>query len=142
MIGPNFHHQQSDFLPQDKFQSTRAAFYPTSNTNDMKVNVNCKLEMHFDPKHQNQVNAFKQQCMEKHMSVKQSLNKMSSAFCQSGFKQRQCDLPNLPDLSIDGFSDVSGSDPDDLFSDLNSSLESLHQLEAFSFFSEKQNIAF
>ena len=43
----------------------------------------------------------------------------------------------LPDLSIEEFSDMSSSDPEDLFTDIHSSLESLNHLDAFSFFSEK-----
>lgn len=105
--------------------------------NEMKMNVNCKLEMHYDQKPFNEVTSFKQQCIEKHMNIK---SKMPSA--QTSYKQKCGDLPSFPDLSIDEFSDVSGSDPEDLFSDLNSSLESLHHLDAFSFFGEKQNLAF
>ena len=43
----------------------------------------------------------------------------------------------LPDLSIEEFSDMSSSDPEDLFTDIHSSLESLNHFDAFSFFSEK-----
>ena len=130
-----FLHQTSDFLAQEKFQ-TKPSFYQMD-VNEMKMNVNCKLEMHYDQKPFNEVTSFKQQCIEKHMNIK---SKMPSA--QTSYKQKCGDLPSFPDLSIDEFSDVSGSDPEDLFSDLNSSLESLHHLDAFSFFGEKQNLAF
>ena len=43
----------------------------------------------------------------------------------------------IPDLRIDEFSDMSSSDPEDLFSDINSSLESLHHLDSFTFFNER-----
>ena len=43
----------------------------------------------------------------------------------------------FPDLRIDEFSDMSSSDPEDLFSDINSSLESLHHLDTFTFFNER-----
>ena len=48
------------------------------------------------------------------------------------------------ELGPDQFSDTctgSGSDSqEDLFSDLSSSLESLHSIDAFNFFNEKQNL--
>ena len=43
----------------------------------------------------------------------------------------------FPDLRIEEFSDMSSSDPEDLFSDINSSLESLHHLDTFTFFNER-----
>ena len=45
---------------------------------------------------------------------------------------------------LSDFSDMSSSDPEtDIFlPDLSSSLESLHNIEAFNFFNEKQNLAF
>ena len=104
----------------------------------MKLNVNCKVvDMQSDQQSYDEVITFKQQCMEKHMN-----NKSKLPHSETSFKQKFSDLPSFPDLSIDGFSDMSGSDPEDLFSDLNSSLETLHHLEAFSFFGDKQNVAF
>ena len=45
---------------------------------------------------------------------------------------------------LSDFSDMSSSEPEpDIFlPDLSSSLESLHNIEAFNFFNEKQNLAF
>ena len=125
-----FLQQPSEFLPEEKYQ-TKPSFY--------QMNVNCKIEMHYDhkPSPYDAVANFKQQCLDKHIH-----NKTKIPPAQTSYKQKCPDLPSFPDLSIDEFSDVSGSDPEDLFSDLNSSLESLHHLDAFSFFSEKQNLAF
>ena len=123
-----FLQQPSEFLPEEKMQAKPSLY---------NMNVNCKLEMHYEEKPCNAVTSFKQQCIEKHINSK---NKILPP--QASYKQKYPDLTSFPDLSIDEFSDVSGSDPEDLFSDLNSSLESLHNLEAFSFFSEKQNLAF
>ena len=52
--------------------------------------------------------------------------------------------PKWSDMSLlSDFSDMSSSDPEDIFlPDLSSSLESLHNIEAFNFFNEKQNLAF
>merc|ERR1711874_698965 len=122
-----FLQQTSDFLVQEKMQN-KPGFYPMD-VNEMKMNVNCKIEMHYENKPYNEVLTFKQQCMEKHINRK---NK-TSLTAQSPYKQKCGDLPTFPDLSIDEFSDVSGSDPEDLFSDLNSSLESLSHLDAFTF---------
>ena len=131
-----FAHQTSDLFAQEKLQ-TKPSFYQLG-VNEMKMNVNCKIEMHYDHKPYNEVISFKQQCIEKHINKKTK----TPLTAQTPYKQKCGDLPAFPDLSIDEFSDVSGSDPEDLFSDLNSSLESLSNLDAFSFFSEKQNLAF
>jgi len=60
-----------------------------------------------------------------------------------------CRKENIPasgwsEMSLlSDFSDMSSSDPEDIFlPDLSSSLESLHNIEAFNFFNEKQNLAF
>ena len=52
---------------------------------------------------------------------------------------------SVSDMSLlSDFSDMSSSEPEqDIFlPDLSSSLESLHNIEAFNFFNEKQNLAF
>ena len=128
----------SDCFGAESVQAKTGAGIYQTDVNQMKMNVNCKIEMHYDHKQYNEVLSFKQQCIDKHINRK---NK-TPLTAQSPYKQRCNDLPTFPDLSIDEFSDVSGSDPEDLFSDLNSSLESLSHLDAFSFFSEKQNFAF
>ena len=133
-----FSSQASDCFAPENVQAKPGGGVYHVDVNQMKMNVNCKIEMHYDHKPYNEVLSFKQQCIDKHINRK---NK-TPLTTQSPYKQRCNDLPNFPDLSIDEFSDVSGSDPEDLFSDLNSSLESLSNLDAFSFFSEKQNFAF
>ena len=65
------------------------------------------------------------------------------------WQQDACRKENIPasgwsEMSLlSDFSDMSSSDPEDIFlPDLSSSLESLHNIEAFNFFNEKQNLAF
>ena len=47
---------------------------------------------------------------------------------------------DIPDLIMDDFSNLSSSDPEDIFSDVNSSLESLNHIDTFSFFTERQSL--
>ena len=65
------------------------------------------------------------------------------------WQQDACRKENIPSSGwsemslLSDFSDMSSSDPEDIFlPDLSSSLESLHNIEAFNFFNEKQNLAF
>ena len=65
----------------------------------------------------------------------------------SGHPQTETDSASwsMSDMSLlSDFSDMSSSEPEqDIFlPDLSSSLESLHNIEAFNFFNEKQNLAF
>ena len=47
------------------------------------------------------------------------------------------EIEQKPFSGLEELSDMSTSDPEDLFSDLNSSLESLNHLEGFSFFTDR-----
>lgn len=79
----------------------------------------------------------------KHQHLEPSSNDQCKDFkWQDGNRKGQ--ESSWSDMSLlSDFSDMSSSDPEEMFlPDLSSSLESLHNIEAFNFFNEKQNLAF
>lgn len=76
------------------------------------------------------------------MTMNLKMEMVSSAHAQTETDSGGWSVSDMSLLS--DFSDMSSSEPEqDIFlPDLSSSLESLHNIEAFNFFNEKQNLAF
>ena len=105
------------------------------------MQMNVKLEMQFCGDKINDAAGYRADQHQHHQSQASS---HSAANYSKEAVQKWPHDPKWSEMSLlSDFSDMSSSDPEDLFlPDLSSSLESLHSIEAFNFFNEKQNLAF